>query len=93
MVNIPGFVELRKSTLPLFSRLANLPEETLKKYMRPEIFHSRGWSCGVEKFHGGYDISKGSYYINCCTDEPDAIAEENIHLYSADEIKMNVGNK
>jgi hypothetical protein len=48
--------------------LANLPKETLKKYERPEIFHSQGWSCGVEQFQGKYDTSKGSYYVNCSSD-------------------------
>lgn len=73
--------------------MANLPEQTLKKYMRPEIFHSQGWSCGVEQFQGKYDTSKGSFYMNCVTDDPQPIAEKDKHLYSADEIKMNVGNK
>jgi hypothetical protein len=35
----------------------------------PEIYHSKGWSCGVEQFQGKYDTSKGSYYVNCAIDE------------------------
>lgn len=32
---IPDYVEIRKATLPLFAKLAKLPEKTLKKYTRP----------------------------------------------------------
>lgn len=79
--------------MPLFTKLASLPKETLQKYMRPEIFHSLGWSLGVEKFHGKYDVSKGSYYFNVCRDNPTDIPEDVKHHYTEDEIKMNVGNK
>lgn len=72
---IPEFVERRKATLPLFHQLANLPQDTLKKYERPEIFYSLGWSNGVEQFQGRYDTAKGSYYVNCCTDEPVPISQ------------------
>ena len=89
---IPDFVEIRKATLPLFTKLATLPKGTLKKYARPEIFHSLGWSCGVEQFQGKYDTSKGSYYINCCTDKPQPISDEDRKYYTPEEIKMNVGN-
>lgn len=47
-----------------------MPAETLKKYERPEIYHSLGWSKGAEQYEGQYDDAKGSYYMNCCTDEP-----------------------
>jgi hypothetical protein len=60
--------------------------------MRPEIFHCLGWSCGVEKFHGNYDVSKGSYYVNCCQDEPQKISEEDKKLFTPEELKMNVSN-
>ena len=30
---------------------------------------------GVEQFQGKYDTSKGSYYVNCCRDDPYPISE------------------
>lgn len=89
---MPDYVEIRKRTLPLFSKLASLPAETLRKYMRPEIYHSLGWSCGVEQFQGKYDTSKGSYYVNCSSDQPQPISESDRQHYSEDELKLNVGN-
>lgn len=44
---IPDYPEARKAALPAIWQLGNLPSETLKKYERPEIFHSLGWSKGV----------------------------------------------
>ena len=38
------------------------------KNIRPDIFHSLGWSCGVKQFHGKYDISKGSFYLRAASD-------------------------
>ena len=73
---------MRRDTLPLFWKIANLPKETLEKYERPEIFHSQGWSCGVEKFSGKYDTAKGSYYVNCTTDGPQPIRKEDLKHYS-----------
>jgi hypothetical protein len=32
---VPDFPDIRKATLPLFTKLATLPESTLKKYSRP----------------------------------------------------------
>lgn len=89
---MPDFVEMRKSTLPLISQLANLPEKTLKKYTRPDIYHSLGWSCGVEQFQGKYDTSKGSYYVNCSRDDPQVLSESDKLHFTADELKMNAGN-
>lgn len=66
--NIPGFEDLRKKYLPFAHRVANLPVDKLKKYIRPDIFHSLGWSCGVEQFHGKYDVSKGSFYFKAAQD-------------------------
>ena len=60
--------------------------------MRPEIHHSLGWSHGVEQFQGRFDTAKGSYYVNCCRDEPEQIKEEERKFYSEEEIKQNVGN-
>lgn len=65
--------------------MANLPKETLKKYERPEIFHSKGWSCGVEQFQGKYDTSKGSYYVNTASDDAYPISPEEEKLFTADE--------
>lgn len=65
---------MRAITLPLFTKLANLPAEVLKKYTRPDIYHSLGWSCGVEQFQGKYDTSKGSYYVNCSRDKLDHLS-------------------
>jgi hypothetical protein len=48
VTGIPGYPETRKRTLPLFHKLANLSPEKLKDYVHPEIYHLRGWSCGVE---------------------------------------------
>ena len=79
-------MEQRKATLPLFHKLANLPAETLKKYMRPEIFHSRGWSHGVEQFQGKYDTGKGSFYVNCVQDEPVSIPGEADNSYGAGNV-------
>ena len=76
MNGIPDFPEMRHATLPLISGIPKLPEETLKKYVRPEIFHSLGWSCGVEQFQGKYDTSKGSYYFNAATDKCELSAKE-----------------
>lgn len=44
---IPNYSEARMAALPLIHRLANLPENKLTKYKRPEIYYSRGWSHGV----------------------------------------------
>ena len=33
-----------------------------------EYMYQRGWSCGVEKFEGKYDFSKGSFYANVLRD-------------------------
>lgn len=44
---IPNYSNIRKATLPLFHKLATLPTEKLKKYEMPEIYYSKGWSCGV----------------------------------------------
>lgn len=75
VANIPNFVETRKKFLPLSYKLANLPTEILKKYTRPEIYHSLGWSAGVEQFHGKYDVSKGSFYSLCAQDTPHELTE------------------
>ena len=64
----------------------------MNKYKRPEIFHSLGWSHGVEQFNGRFDTAKGSYYVNCCRDEPEKISSENLKYYSENELKTNVGN-
>jgi len=45
--NIPGYAEARKNLLVQAWRLAHLPEQSLKALMHPEVYHSRGWSCGV----------------------------------------------
>ena len=90
---IPGFAEQRRATLPLFYRLANLPKDTLKKYMRPEIFHSQGWSHGVEQFHGKYDTGKGSYYVNCVQDDPVPLTIEQEQHFTAEERKMFTSNR
>jgi hypothetical protein len=74
--NIPNFIETRKKLLPLSYRLANLKPEILKKYTRSDIFHSLGWSCGVEQFHGKYDVSKGSFYSRAASDSPLKLTEE-----------------
>lgn len=71
---IPEYPEARRATLPSIWEVGNLPAETLKKYQRPEIFHSLGWSKGVEQYEGQYDDAKGSYYVNCCRDGPDQIS-------------------
>lgn len=68
--NIPDYVQARQNLLPQAWKLANLPPPSLKKLMRPDIYHSRGWSCGVEQFHGKFDTSKGSFYSNCVVDRP-----------------------
>ena len=69
-----------------------MPQDTLKNYERPEIYHTRGWSKGAEQFEGQYDDAKGSFYINCCTDDPITIAKEDLHLYTEDELKVNAQN-
>ena len=74
---IPNYSQQRKAPLPLFHRLANLPKDKLKKYERPQIFYSQGWSCGVQKFQGKYDTAKGSYYVNCASDTSFPITAEN----------------
>ena len=93
MNGIPGYPEQRKMTLPLFHKLANLPKETLKKYERPEIFHSQGWSCGVEQFQGQYDTSKGSYYVNCASDTSYPIPVYEDQYFTAEEKKLYCPNK
>lgn len=93
MQGIPDYPELRRATLPLFHKLANLPAEKLKKYERPDIFYSKGWSCGVEQFQGKYDTSKGSYYINCATDEAFATTPETEKYFTAEEKKLFSANK
>ena len=90
---IPGYSEQRKKTLPLFHRLANLPPATLKKYERPEIYHSQGWSCGVEQFQGKYDTAKGSYYVNCSSDESYQIPVYEDQYFSNEEKKLYTPNK
>ena len=60
--------------------------------MRPEIHHSLGWSHGVEQFQGRFDTAKGSYYVNCCRDEPENIPPEWMKYYTPEEIQKNVGN-
>ena len=91
--NIPNFVETRQNLLPLSHRLANLPTEVLKKYTRPEIFHCLGWSCGVEQFHGKYDVSKGSFYSTVARDTPSELSEEERKHFSEVELKMRQPNK
>lgn len=90
--NIPGYVEARANLLPQAYRLATLPATNLKKLMRPEIFHSKGWSCGVEQFHGKFDTSKGSFYSNCVIDVPPALTPEEKKHYSETELKLRVPN-
>jgi hypothetical protein len=41
-------MEFRKRLLPLSYKLATMPENQLKTYERPDAYHSKGWSCGVE---------------------------------------------
>lgn len=74
--NIPGYITARSNLLPQAYRLARLPADSLKKLARPEIYHSKGWSCGVEQFHGKYDTSKGSFYSNCVADVPPPLSPE-----------------
>lgn len=93
IANIPNFVEIRKKLLPLSHRLANLPPAILKKYTRPEIFHSLGWSCGVEKFHGNYDVSKGSFYSTCAQDVPRKLSEEEKKSFTQIELDMRQPNR
>lgn len=76
VANIPKFVETRSKLLPQSYRLAHLPPNILKKYERPEIFHSLGWSCGVEQFHGKYDTSKGSFYSRVACDVAPELTED-----------------
>ena len=45
--NIPDYVQARQNLLPQAWRLATLPEASLNKLKRPDIYHSRGWSCAV----------------------------------------------
>ena len=47
----------------------------------------------MEKFKEGYDTAKGSYYVNCCRDEPREILPENEKYYTENELKVNSGNK
>lgn len=50
----------------------------MQKLERPEIFHSKGWSCGVEQFKGKIDSLKGSFYNNPLFDEDEELTEEEI---------------
>ena len=93
MNGIPGYVEQRAKTLPLFHQLGNLPKETLEKYERPEVFHSQGWSHGVEQFQGKYDLSKGSYYVNCASDTSYTIRPEEEQLFTQEEKILFSPNK
>jgi len=90
--NIPKYVEARRDLLPQARRLANLPPASLEKLTRPEIYHSIGWSCGVEKFHGKFDTSKGSFYSNCVTDNPKELPAEEKKHYTEKELKLRVPN-
>ena len=67
---IPDYVELRRETLPLIKRLAELPCTTLKKYEIPKNYFTNGWSSAVEKHHHRDEALKGSFYFNCCSDDP-----------------------
>lgn len=90
--NIPDYVQARKNLLPQAWRLANLPPTSLQKLMRPDIYHSRGWSCGVEQFHGKFDTSKGSFYMNCVNDKPTELTSAEKKHYTAEELKLRVPN-
>lgn len=90
--NIPGYTTARNNLLPQAYRLATLPSESLKKLARPEIYHSKGWSCGVEQFHGKYDTSKGSFYSNCVVDVPPPLSAEEKKQYSEEELKIRAPN-
>jgi isopenicillin N synthase-like dioxygenase len=67
---IPNYVEYRQKLLPLASKLAQLPEDTLKKLEDPESRYMFGWSRGRETMNGKLDFSKGSFYANPVTDTP-----------------------
>ena len=93
VANVPGIVDLRRRLLPLAHKLANLPIHHLQKYIRPDIFHSLGWSCGVEQFHGKYDITKGSFYSLAMQDTPEEIAPEDLKHFSPAQLAMRQPNK
>lgn len=80
--NIPDYAEARQKLLPQAWRLANLPPETLEKLKHPEVYHSRGWSCGVEQFHGKFDTGKGSFYMNCVRDIPKELTADEKKNYT-----------
>ena len=77
----------------MFHKLANLPKDILKKYERPEIFHSQGWSHGVEQFQGRYDTAKGSYYVNCASDTSYPIAPEEEKYFTEEEKNLYCPNR
>lgn len=58
---IPGYAQLRKQTLPLIQRLASLPADKLRKYERPDMYFTRGWSKFPLRFDGG-STTRGSFY-------------------------------
>jgi len=63
--NVPGLMEKRAELLPLATKLANLPDESLRRLEDPESHHSFGWSHGKEMLEGGVpDTMKGSFYAN-----------------------------
>lgn len=68
--NVPGYVEARKTLLPLSRKFAILPDNTKAKYVHEDSFYSFGWSHGKEKLEGVPDVSKGSYYANPQYDKP-----------------------
>jgi hypothetical protein len=47
----------------------------------------------VEQFQGKYDTSKGSYYVNCSTDEAFETTPETDKYFTAEERKLFSTNK
>lgn len=47
----------------------------------------------MEQFQGKYDTSKGSYYINCATDEAFATTPETEKYFTTEEKKLFSSNR
>lgn len=68
--DVPHVTERRRRLLPLAARLAQLGDDVLDCYTRPDCDYSVGWSRGQESMSPGQrDSLKGSFYANPLTDD------------------------
>ena len=69
--NVPEFVTVKQSLLPLSHSLAHLPAHELEALEDPSSMYNAGWSHGKEKLKADVpDFAKGSFYFNPIADVP-----------------------